>query len=185
MARSSGFNKVEEVFDALYARYAKGLLVYAREFSLSQEEAEDIIHDVFVSVWEKLHRSPGLIERSYLFKAARNGCLNYIEHLKVRSRFQEETLRSGSPQGALAPEMYVADELKSVIQNAVDKLPPRQKEAFLLNKFQNMSYAEIVAKLEISPRTVEKHVEVASKALREELFRYLHVVFTAYILLNR
>ncbi|MCD8185681.1 MAG: RNA polymerase sigma-70 factor, partial [Rikenellaceae bacterium] len=73
MAALSGSQKIEEAFDALYARYAKGLLVYAREFSLSQEEAEDIVQDVFINVWEKLHRSPALIEQAYLFKATRNG----------------------------------------------------------------------------------------------------------------
>ena len=172
----------EDIFAALYARYAKGLLVYAREVSLSPAESEDIVQDVFVNVWERLHRSGGLIEKSYLFKATRNSCLNYIERLEVRSRFQEETLKEGDPPGSLPAEMYVADELRSVIMNAVNRLPARQKESFLLSKFDNLSYAEIAARLEISPRTVEKHVEVASKALREELFHHLHMVLFFFLL---
>ncbi|MCD8186855.1 MAG: sigma-70 family RNA polymerase sigma factor [Rikenellaceae bacterium] len=103
----------------------------------------------------------------------------------MRSRFQEETLQTGEPQGALAPELYVGEELRSLILDAVDKLPARQKESFLLSKFQNMSYAEIGQKLEISPRTVEKHVEVASKALRQELFRHLYSVLMAWVLMGR
>lgn len=182
-ARSSD-EKRDASFEELFARYAKGLLVYAREFVHTQEEAEDIVQDVFVRVWEKMDVLSGDTAGSYLFRSTRNGCLNYLERLGVRTRYQEETLEKGAPPDALEPELYVAAELRAHIEAAIAKLPPQQRRSFVLNKLEGKSYAEIGAELDISPRTVEKHVEMASKALREHLAEHLCLLLLAFLSSN-
>lgn len=171
----------DDAFEALFARYASGLLVYAREFVGTRQEAEDIVQDVFVKVWERITSLREDKVRSYLFRSTRNGCLNHIERLGVRSKYQEEVLRRGERPSGLDPDLYVADDLRNYIYKAVSRLPQQQRLAFEMCRFDGLTYAEIAARLDISPRTVEKHVEVASKTMRRELGKYMALMIMPVI----
>ncbi len=181
MPKNRRSDRRDASFEALFARYAKGLLVYAREYVQTQQEAEDIVQDVFVRVWERMDRLSDDTVRSFLFRSTHNGCLNHLDRLRVRTQYQDTILRDGNPPDALDPELYVRDELRACIADAISKLPPGQQRAFIMSRVEGLSYAEIGARLDISPRTVEKHVELATKALRRHLAEYISLVFISFM----
>ena len=108
-----------------------------------------------------------------LFSSVRNRCLNHLEQLKVRNKYQEQILQKGDITGLLTWEYYVESELQEHIEKAIRQLPPQCQKIFIMNRFNDKSITQIAEELEISPRTVEKHIEIALKKLRQELADYL------------
>ncbi|MCD8264700.1 MAG: RNA polymerase sigma-70 factor [Tannerellaceae bacterium] len=144
-------------FTFLFNRYYSGLVVYARHLLGSDEFAEDIVHDVFASLWH--NRSSLAINSSlkhYLFRAVKNRSLNYLNHLQVKSDYQKTILEKGDVAGALTWEYYVEVELASTIDKAINKLPPQCRKVFIMSRFEDKTTKEIAEALAISPRTVEK-----------------------------
>lgn len=169
-------------FTLLFNRYYSGLVVYATHLLESDEHSADIVHDIFMSLWEK--RASLFIEisiKSYLFTSVRNRCLNYISHLRVRTEYQESILKNGDVNGPLTWEHYDEVELTAMIDNAINKLPPQCRKVFLMSRFEYKTNTEIAKELEISPRTAEKHIEKALKILRAELKDYLPLSLLAIL----
>lgn len=167
--------KRRESFEKLFLHYARGLMVYARQYVSTHEEAEDIVHDIFVSFWERMDGLSDDNIKAYLFRSTRNRCLDHISRDKVRSEYCNDFVRRMSELD-LNPNFFIESELEKQIRDAIDQLPPQRRRIFIKSKFEGMSYADIGKELEISARTVEKHVEIARKTLREHLSDYLCVV---------
>ncbi len=160
-------------FGLLFNRYYTGLVVYARHLLESDDNAEDIVHDVFMALWEKrASLSVNSSLKSYLFTSVKNRCLNYITHLRVQSDYQQAILQKGDVLG-LTWEFYEEAELSNLIESAIKKLPPQCQKVFIMSRFEDKTAAQIAQELTISPRTAEKHIEKAVKLLRHELKDYL------------
>lgn len=158
----------------LFNRYYSGLVVYARHLLGSETHAEDIVHDIFTSLWEKRETLDVTISiKSYLFASVRNRCLNHLIHQRVHDEYQEAVLHKGDVSGMLTWDYYVESELSEMIEKAIDKLPPQCRKIFIMSRFEEKTAQEIADNLSISPRTVEKHIEKALRLLRLELQDYL------------
>lgn len=172
-------------FEILFNRYYSGLVMYARKFTDDTESAEDLVHDLFIHLWENV----GLLNieniKSYLFTSIRHRCLNYLAYLKIRSEYQEKILQKGDITGLLTWEYYVEEELRQHIETAINNLPPQARKIFLMSRFEHKTAVTIATELDLSPRTVEKHIEVALKSLRKELADYLPASLLLWILQSR
>ena len=142
-------------FESLFNQYYSGLIVYANRFTNQTEVSEDIVHDVFISLWEK--RNSLLMEsaKAYLFSSVRNRCLNHLEQLKVRNEYQEQLLQKGDITGLLTWEYYVESELREHIEKAIRQLPPQCQKIFIMNRFDGKSIAQRIGNL--SPHGRETH----------------------------
>ena len=160
-------------FETLFKQYYSGLVVYASRFTGNTENAEDLVHDLFIHIWED-NRILGTDHiKAYLFTSIRHRCLNYLDHLKIRNEYQEKILQKRDITGMLTWEYYVEAELRQHIETAIDHLPPQARKIFLMNRFDRKTAVTIASELGLSPRTVEKHLEVALKNLKKELKDYL------------
>lgn len=144
-------------------------------------EAEDALSQAMLKAWEKVQKSVGKIEnwKAWLLTLTRNLCIdihrkyrrcaNQVEDIEGYALSEEtEWLQSeDTPLGALK-----SDEKKMVIRHAVENLPTRLRETFVLHFYQERSYQEIVQQQEISLPNVYKRISQARKILREELKRY-------------
>ena len=160
-------------YENLFNRYYSGLVVYATRLLGDRPAAEDIVCDTFTAIWEHRHLLHLDNIKAYLFTAVRNRALNYLQQLKVRDQYQADALRRGDPAGSLTWEYYVEGELRDAIHRAIDTLPPRCRDVFTRNRLDGQTIDQIAAALDISPRTVEKHLEVALDRLRTALRDYL------------
>ena len=104
-----------------------------------------------------------------LLSALRAGSLTESACFSLLSQI----LQKGDITGLLTWEYYVESELQEHIEKAIRQLPPQCQKIFIMNRFNDKSITQIAEELEISPRTVEKHIEIALKKLRQELADYL------------
>lgn len=168
----------EAAFERLFETYYQVLCRYAYTVLRDKEESEEVVQNLFVSLWQK--RQTLNIQnsvKSYLYRATRNDCLNRIKHLKVRDSYAVDT-RHTAPVTGNGIEQLELKELTQTVNEAISELPEQCAKVFKLSRFEHLSYAEIAAQLNISVKTVEAHMGKALKRLREQLKDYLLLVIT-------
>jgi RNA polymerase sigma-70 factor (family 1) len=159
-------NNAHEGFTLLFRRYHSVLCNHAVRFVWSKDIAQDIVSEVFYQFWKnKQFENINTSFRSYLFRAVRNGCYNYISRELKNSVSLDEV--ENSTFNIQTPDQIIEfDELQYKIENIITQLPPQCKKVFLMNRFDGKKYAEIASELNISQKTVEMHLTKANKALR-------------------
>jgi len=164
----------EQAFDALFKRYYSALCRFAVLFAKKEDDAEEIVQFFFVKIWnnrKKIKITSSV--KSYLYTSVRNASLNFIQKEKTRDAYEEK-------YGDHAPEISenpIPDEFNEIYNNAVEKLPERTKEVFILCKNEGLTYSEIAEYLQISAKTVENNMGIAFRKLREFLMPYKHLVY--------
>ena len=177
---SIDINKVqkgdETEFRLLFNLFYPRLMSVACRF-VPEHIAEDIVQSVFVMYWEqKSTLTPNAIH-SFLYKCTQNNCLNYLKHQAVVLGHEEEVCLAEERMvfqlaGSDANELWnevVERDIRKLLKASISKLPPKCRQAFELSYFKEMTYKEIAEAMHISSRTVEEHVQKATKFLREDL----------------
>ena len=161
-------------FELLFRFYYPGLTVYARQFVADAEQAEEIVQDFFVRFWEK-HQSvrPSASLKSYFFSSVKNSSLNLLKHQKVKDEYMLEMKALTKEHLLYNQDLYIASELQEKITSAVNLLPERCREIFVLSRINGMKNEEIAQQLDISKRTVETQISKALKILKAELKDYM------------
>ncbi|MEM9672172.1 MAG: RNA polymerase sigma-70 factor [Cyclobacteriaceae bacterium] len=158
---------IEKYFRAYYAPLCQTVYKMVHSTAI----AEDIVQDVFLKVWRSRdHLDQQQSIKSYLYRAAINTSLNYLEKTKPSASLEDNVENSW---GANSTDEAIAyQETEQRIQAAIETLPPKCKIVFNLSRFEDQSYAEIAYTLGISVKAVEKHMGKALKILREHLKDY-------------
>lgn len=174
----------ESAFEAIFKNYYEDLCRYANKIIQDLESSEEIVQDLFCTLWDKKnHILLSTSLKSYLFRAVFNSCMKHIRHLKVRQVHQKEVLHTtneGQEDGK-----FEEFELELKIEKIIEQLPEQCRKIFKLSRFENKKYQEIADELGISVKTVEAQVSKALKILREELKEYLVILlFIIYYYLN-
>lgn len=159
----------ESAFDALFRTHYAALCRYAMRINGGEkDEAEDVVQQVFIKIWEQ--RATLEIKwtpKAYFYKMVHNRCLNRIRD--ARNRKQKLDL-AGAQQPLFEPETPVADEeLTKALQRALDKLPPQCRQIFELSRFEALKYREIADQLNLSVKTVEAQMGKALRLMRIHL----------------
>lgn len=165
-------------FEKIYKLYYPKMFAFAKNYIQANEDAENVVQDVFVVLWEKkdeLELSCTLT--TYLFTLVKNRCLNYLRHKLIEEEFNTQMKEElGFKLYALESLEYSypsEKELQAVIQRALDALPERCREVFIKSRIEGLKYKEISEELGISVNTVENHIVIALKKLRVALKDYL------------
>lgn len=175
----------EQVFEEIFRTYYERLCNYANTILNDMDEAEEMVQNAFITVWEK-HESLEIHTslKSYLYRSVHNSCLNRVKHYKVRQIHGEAIKHQADILYDDASEDLVGKELEGVINQAIEELPQQCRMVFRLSRFENLSYAEIAEQLNISVKTVENHMVKALKTLREKLKDYLPVLIWLLMMRN-
>lgn len=166
----------ETEFRLLFHLFYPRLMALACRF-VPEFIAEDMVQNVFAMYWEqKAMLDPHHIH-SFLYKCTQNTCLNYVKHQSIVLGHEEE-VRLAEERIAFqlahsdANELWnevVERDVHQILMDSIAKLPPKCREAFEYSYFKEMTYKEIAEVMHISPRTVEEHVQKATKFLRADL----------------
>ena len=164
--------KVEVLFRKYYAALCKSLYKVLRDATI----AEDIVQEIFLKVWEK-RESLQMDEavQSYLYRSCYNTALNLLKQQKRNTDIDSLELSVAGADTAEKDLSFL--EAEAEILKAIDALPPKTKLVFSLSRFEELSYKEIAERLDISVKSVEKHMGIALQRLRENLKDYLVAVF--------
>jgi RNA polymerase sigma-70 factor, ECF subfamily len=170
-------NNDKASFSIVFTQYYKDLVTFSYGIVRNLNTAEEIVQDVFIKLWE--NRASLIIDRSlksYLLKSVQNHSLNWLQHLKVQSRFVSYT-RDHQLLSNNETENYILhSELEHNLQEALNKIPLEYARAFRMNRFENLSYPEIAQILGVSTRTIEVRISKALSFLRNELKEFLLLV---------
>jgi RNA polymerase sigma-70 factor (family 1) len=161
-----------KAFECLFRLYYTRLTLFANRFLNDIDTSEEIVSDIFVALWENGHEInfTGSVS-SYLFKSVQNKCLNYLKHQKIESLYvnhlQKQQLLEETLSTAESP--YLEKEMALQINTALESLPEKCREIFMMSRFDHMKYKEIANKLSLSPKTVERQISIALDKLRSLL----------------
>lgn len=161
-------------FEMLFRTFYQPLCNYAYTFVQDRDEAEEIVQNTFLNVWEKkdnLSIHTGV--KPYLYAMVRNACLNVIKHEKVKQQHVAIELVVAEKSADSVTRTVVAAELETRISQAMNKLPEQCRLVFKLSRFEELKYAEIAEQLNISVKTVENQMGKALKIMRDQLRDYL------------
>ncbi|HAA21065.1 MAG TPA: RNA polymerase subunit sigma-70 [Cytophagales bacterium] len=131
------------------------------------ERASDMVQEAFVVLWQNCKNVTPEMAKAYVFKVAQNKFLNLLERDKVQQKhldLQQDKSNLEDPEYQMRYQQY-----GERIQEAIDRLPEGQREVFLLNRIEKLSYAEIAETLGVSQKAIEKRMSKALKKMREIL----------------
>jgi RNA polymerase sigma-70 factor (family 1) len=157
-------------FNTLYKEYSSRLYHFAFGYLKSEEEAEEVVQEVFTRIWEsRRDLKEELSFKSFLFTIA----FNIIrKHFGTKAQISEY-FRSvkGDDSDAHTSQKITYDSLHQYITELVDRLPDRRKTIFIKSRFEGLSVKEIAEQLKISHKTVENQLTEALKFIRTNLNR--------------
>lgn len=173
----------EAAFREIYERYSGLLYVSALKKLKNEDEAKDVVQEVFIALWDKrADLNVYSSFSSYLFKAVHNRALNIFVHQKYKDDYAssfQHYLDYESPQ---ADESLRKKELAALIEREIAALPEKMREVFRLSRNEQLSHKEIAEKLGISELTVKTQVKKALRTLRLKLGL---VIYLAFLLGNK
>ena len=180
----ASFQKGDEVaFENVFKTYYPRLCSYAQTMLNDSEEAEEMVQNTFITLWEnRVNMDIHTSLKSYLYRAVHNSCLNRIKHLKVRQEHSDYYKYTQEEEVESTSHMVMGNELQQQINVAIEQLPPQCKRVFSLSRFENLTYAEIAAQLDISVKAVDKQMVRALRILRTQLKEYLPLVLLLLLL---
>ena len=164
----------EEAFAYVFRMYYSPLLNYAGRILKDTELANDVVQECFCKLYERRKELKEELEvRPYLYKSVYNSCMDAIKHQKVRDNYINQELLdfyfSKVIETPEAEQALLEEDLRGAIQDAIDKLPERCREIFVLSKMEGLSNKQISEQLNISIKTVESQMTTAFVRLRKEL----------------
>lgn len=162
----------QDAFEEIYRRYWQKLLRSAQFKIRSKETIEEILQDLFISLWEK--REKVLIENleAYLNTSLRYLIINQIKKHILQEKFVEYSLKKNELTDDV-DESVAYNELSVAIEKAIEQLPEKTQQIFRLNRLEYKSVKEIAVLLETPERTIEYHITQALKALRIHLREFI------------
>lgn len=157
-------------FTEIYTRYGKSLAEFAGTKLHHLEDARDILHDLFVKLWEDRHtlEITGNL-KSYLFTATRYRIIDKIRRNVIREDYASMLQSLNTSDSYEIDKMIEAKELQEIIEKSLDSLPPRTKEIFHLSRSEHHTVAEIAQMLDLSEQTVKNQITTALKHLRQSI----------------
>ncbi len=166
----------EKAFEEIFRFYYRPLCVFASRILTDDDEAEEIIQDFFVKFWEK--RNQIQIEsslKSYLFRSAKNLCLNRLKHEQIRLQHAKKVGADSEERDF--EDQFIEVDLQKDIEKSIAELPEKRREIFRLSREEGLKYREIADRLNISVKTVEAQMGLAIKTLRDKLKKYNFLLF--------
>ncbi|HSI75995.1 MAG TPA: RNA polymerase sigma-70 factor [Lunatimonas sp.] len=164
-----------KAFDELYYRYAKKLMAFALTFFADQTIAEEAVQEIFTRIWERrreLDESKSF--KSYLFQAVKFYMFNYIRDRKKCCCFEEVSEAIFRTENPVEAQIYY-EELEATAKLVIEKLPQVQQQVFRLNKLDGLTPQEIAERMNLSKRTIEHHIYLATKMVKSELMNHISV----------
>ncbi|MGY8943696.1 MAG: RNA polymerase sigma factor [Flavobacteriales bacterium] len=165
-----------KAYDFLMDSYYKKLCGYAYTLSHDHGAAEDIVQNVFVEIWSHRSNINSLFSiKSYLYKSVYNEFINQYRKNKPVFFLEKKYLENVDLVVESTHENL--DELLKLVDKEINKLPPKCRQVFLLNKKEGLTHIEISEYLNISIKTIEGHMTRAFSMLREKLNTKTKTIF--------
>lgn len=170
----------EKAFAEIFNRYNQKLFIYAFNRLHNEEEAKDVVQDIFVNLWNK--RSGYALNTTltgYLYTSVRNKAFDLFAHKKIESKYVDSLQHFISLENSSTDYLVREKEISGLVEREIMALPVKMREVFELSRKEHLSHKQIAEKLNLSEHTVSKQIKKALKILRVRLglVIYLLVIF--------
>lgn len=163
-------------FNEFYTNWFFRMKCFAREYVISENDAEDIVQDIFMELLGKYDSLSGQNITAYAFAMIKNRCIDHLRRKIMEQqsagRIREEhtlELRMKFDSLEVLDDGLFKENMEETIDRALDTLPARCKEIFIMHKYDGLKQKQIAETLGLSRKTVENQLTIAYKKLREEL----------------
>lgn len=172
----------KRAYEALYNEFFGMLYHLCFHYLHDEKVSEELVQDTFMKLWEIRETLNDQCNLSnFLYTITKNNCLNHLRNQKISLKYQENMKYLEMQFNYEALEKlgnYLQfEELRSIIDDAISKLPVEVIDTFRLSRFEEMSYREIADRQGISTKTVEARISKALRILRVDLKDYLPMVY--------
>jgi RNA polymerase sigma-70 factor (ECF subfamily) len=162
---------LNEEFGIFFIENYPKVKAFARKILLSEQDAEDISQDVFMrlinmpEIWKDEEK-----KNAYLFKMTKNHIFNFLKHRCIEQRYQQELIQKNHimEEFGLEDKLH-AKEIELIIIRTVEQMPDRRKEVFTMSRYEGKANQQIADLLNMSVRTVERHIYLALFDLKKAL----------------
>jgi len=172
--------KNEAAFDIAFTVYYPRLVAFAKEY-VPEEDAFNFVQDAFIALLDKdpAFESENQLQ-SYLYTTVKNNCLMFLRHEKVKKKYSD--LKTGADASArlnldalerLDTSPITFMEVEQIINDTLEKLPPRCREIFILSRMEGKKNADVATIFNISEKAVEAQITKALKVFKIALEDYL------------
>ena len=169
-------------FESLFRKYYPVLCAYAHRF-VELDDVEDVVEDCMVWLWEK--RESLVINTTlnqYLFSMVRHKALNVLTRKGIADKAAAWYFSSLKDRSMMDIDQYQVEELKKRIQEGIQSLPESYRNAFVMHRFQGLSYKEIAEENNVSVKTIDYRIQQALKIMRKHLSDYLPIEIVALVM---
>lgn len=171
-----GNKGVLKIIEDTFKCYYRPLNLYAIHYLKDLDEAEDVVQECFADLWEKLNSNKPVSDiKSYLYRMVRNKC---IDHLREEMSVMRDVLPVDLDSIVSDDESEKTSRIEARLWTAIDNLPERCREIFLLNKCDGLKYQEVADKMGISIHTVDNQISKALRLLRNKADKIYYFVFS-------
>jgi len=162
----------EVSFRVLFNSHRKWIYSYALKIIKSDVLAEEILHDVFLKIWQHKNLSEIDTIEFYLRTVTRNITLNMLRRINLEVMVNNQLSKSWEEAHNETEEMILLNDSVQVLNQAIEQLTPQQKMVYNLCKNKGLKYAQVAEQLAISPLTVKTHMQHTLRFLRNYLKKY-------------
>ncbi len=168
-------------FEEVYLSYYSRMKRFAQHYVIREEDAENIVQDIFFELWEKQLEFASLVNLSgFFYLTVKNRCIDFLRRKTIEQHateaMQSEYLRTlklnFESLEALNNPFLRESDIDSILRTAIDSLPEKCREIFVMNKMEGKKQRQIAEELDISINTVESQMAIAYKKLKEALKEY-------------
>lgn len=165
----------DEAFEEIYERYCYRLFTAAYRKLKDRELAEELVQDLFETLWHK--RASQQIEQleQYLFSAIRYRIINHIKAKNVKAGYEFYCRVHRADVDRETEKTLALDDLNAALTKGLDRLPAKSREVFRLSRLEHHSVPEISVRLHLSEKAIEYHITKSLRLLRIYLRDFLLV----------
>ena len=163
----------QKAYKQIYDRYWQLLYRHSCSMMRNDEEAKDVVQEVFTTLWmKKTEIRPPVA--GFLYTASRNRILNRLKHLKIEAKYAEQRKAVLENPGVVLPDQQVIErDFARLIEAGIQSLPPKMRRIFELSRKEFKTHQEISEELKISSLTVKRQVSNALSILKDKLHIFL------------
>ncbi len=159
----------EEAFRELFTRYYGKVYRFVRAILHGGAAAEDLTQNVFLKIWYNRHRLNEVSSLdSFIFAMSRNEACDYLRRNQTELKYARAKHAAGDPECEMN-FTYDTDVMRRAVSDVLEKMPAQRKRAYLLSREDNLTHEEIAERMNISKRTVDRHISLALEDIRKAI----------------
>ncbi len=174
----------ETILHVVFERFYHPLCFYAEKYLKGDADVQDIVQEIFITMWEKKLSFPNEYAlKAYLYASVYHACIDRIKLSGIHKKHQTLIL-AGMDEAN--PQSYLTDQIETEVLtelfHAIDKLPEECRKIFKLSYLEGMAIEEVALKLDISPHTVKSQRARAKKLLQENLKNLYPLIASIFLI---